>query len=104
MLEYMSLELKKRAIVHNGKDTEVLMNTRNTHRAAKPAQIKIAGAWRIAVSARNPAGAVSATLNVPPPDIVVVTDEKYAMMPEFNPKAWGGWIKGLALRLSLIHI
>ncbi|OGV70788.1 MAG: hypothetical protein A3K19_19115 [Lentisphaerae bacterium RIFOXYB12_FULL_65_16] len=62
--------------------------------AADPAQVNLAGDWSVTVTT----GQTSSKLDVPPPDIVEVNAEKYDKMPEFNPKAWGGWQKGLALR------
>ena len=63
-------------------------------RAADPAEVTLAGGWKITVTVKgNPA----VTLEVTPPDIVTVAAEKYGKLPDFNPKAWGGWQKGVAL-------
>lgn len=74
----------------------VCLTTITLH-AAEPAEVKLAGDRRIAVTAKSSAEPARATLDVPPPEIIEVTAEKYDQLPEFDPKK-GGWRKGLALR------
>jgi lysophospholipase L1-like esterase len=66
--------------------------------AAEPAALKIAGDWQVEVTLRSDAGAVplKATLDVPRPTVVTVTAERYAVLPEFQPKM-AGWRRGVPL-------
>jgi lysophospholipase L1-like esterase len=36
-------------------------------------------------------------LPVDKPDIITIRAERYGKLPDFNPKAWGGWQKGITL-------
>jgi len=58
-----------------------------------PADFKLAGDWDVKATVDGK----SATLRVPPSELVTVTAEKHDSLPVFNPKA-GGWVKGLQLR------
>lgn len=61
-------------------------------------RIKLAGDWKVSVSAKNSAGKeIMATVKIAAPIAVKVQDEKYDKLPDFNPEAWGGWQKGVPL-------
>jgi lysophospholipase L1-like esterase len=60
---------------------------------AAPAEFKLVGDWQVQVTING----LSATLRVPPSELVTVTAEKFDALPIFNPKA-GGWVKGAQLR------
>jgi len=60
--------------------------------AGEPVGLKIAGDWRVEVTAPAPA-----TLTVPGPTIVSVQDEEYDRLPLFDPKA-AGWKRGATRR------
>jgi len=62
--------------------------------AADPG-IELAGDWKVSVSV--PSKGLKASFDIAPVDPVKVTDEKYGKLPDYNPKAWGGWQKGAAL-------
>ena len=67
--------------------------------AGEPAEVKIVADWKIAVASKTAAGkTVRAELDVPALDIVTVKNEKYPKLPDFNPKLWAAWKKGVALR------
>ena len=62
----------------------------------KPAAVlTIVNDWQVAVSLD---GAASAVVLIPPSEIFTVTDESYDSLPEFNPTASGGWVKGTRLK------
>ncbi len=56
---------------------------------AGPAEVKLAGPWRVSVS--------GTLLEISKPDIVTVVDERYPGLAEFNPKA-AAWTKGTRLK------
>ena len=61
-------------------------------------RIKLAGDWKVSVSAKNSAGKeIMATVKIAAPIAVKVQDEKHDKLPDFNPEAWGGWQKGVPL-------
>lgn len=61
--------------------------------------VQLAGDWKISVSAKNTAGKeINSTVAIPAPIAVKVRDEKYDNLPDYNPKAWGGWQKGVPLK------
>ncbi len=63
-----------------------------------PATVSQTGDWSVKVATKSADGKeIAAELQVPPPDIVDVKLERYGKLPDFNPKAWGGWQKGVAL-------
>lgn len=64
--------------------------------AGEPADISLAGDWRVTVSVKGTPPS-TATLEISQPDTITVTSEKYGRFPDFNPKVWGGWQKGAAL-------
>jgi len=67
--------------------------------ASEPADWKIVGDWQLEVRAAAPSGEeVRGTFTIDPPSRVSVTDERCDTLPVFNPKAWGGWQKGYALK------
>lgn len=62
-----------------------------------PANVALAGAWSVTVTVpANPP--LRATVEIPKPDIITVTSEKYDKLPDFNPAIGGGWMHGVALR------
>ncbi|MEI6424226.1 MAG: hypothetical protein WCP55_18565, partial [Lentisphaerota bacterium] len=62
-------------------------------------RIKLAGDWKVSVSAKTAAGKeISGAVKIAAPIAVKVQDEKYDTLPDFNPKAWGGWQKGVPLK------
>lgn len=66
---------------------------------SEPADWKIVGDWQLEVLAVASSGEeVRGTFTIDPPPRVAVTDEHCDKLPEFNPKAWGGWQKGCALK------
>ena len=68
--------------------------------AVEPAALKITGDWQVEGAVNQPgsgAKGIKATLEVPPPVLVTVTDEQCDRWPLFNPKT-GGWAKGAKLR------
>src|SRR5688572_202415 len=60
--------------------------------ADSPAEFKLVGDWEVKIQFAGK----SATVRVPPSELVTVTAEKHDSLPVFNPKA-GGWVKGLQL-------
>jgi lysophospholipase L1-like esterase len=65
---------------------------------AIPASLSLTGDWSVKVATKAPDGKeLAAELNVPPADIVEVKLERYETLRDFNPKAWGGWQKGIPL-------
>ncbi len=67
-----------------------------TVKAATPAELSLAGDWRVRVTVAEPRPQTNA-VNVPPPAILSVTAEKLDSLPLFNPNT-GGWAKGAQLR------
>jgi hypothetical protein len=61
--------------------------------AAEPADVRLADAWRVTVTAAVNQSPVSATLDVAPPEMTTVTDERHAKLRDFNSQA-PGWAKG----------
>jgi lysophospholipase L1-like esterase len=62
--------------------------------AAPPSvTLEAIGPWRVRVVVRLPDGPREATLDVSPPDIVTVVDERHAPLAEFNPQG-PPWRKG----------
>jgi lysophospholipase L1-like esterase len=61
--------------------------------APPPVALEKVGEWRVRVTVRLPDGQRQATLDVPPPDIVTVVDERHATLADFNP-AGPPWRKG----------
>ena len=64
--------------------------------AVEPADVRLAGEWRVTVTAAVNQSQVSATLDVAPPEMAAVTDERIEKLQEFNPQA-PGWAKGYSL-------
>jgi hypothetical protein len=64
--------------------------------AALPADVRPAGEWKVSVSVTGDRPA-SAVVEVAPPDIVTVSDEKYPKLPDFDGKIAAGWRKGVRL-------
>ncbi|HCE42062.1 MAG TPA: hypothetical protein DET40_00755 [Lentisphaeria bacterium] len=62
----------------------------------QPSTTELAGDWKISVSV--PGKGLKADFNISPTEPVKVLNEKYPSLPDFNPKAWGGWQKGVALK------
>lgn len=63
------------------------------------AEYVLAGDWKITAKAKVPDGSnVSESFSIEPPPAISVTDEICEKLPTFNPKAWGGWQKGYALK------
>ena len=58
--------------------------------------LKLAGDWRIIVTANANQSRVNATLDVAPPEVIVVTAEKHDKLRDFNPNVFG-WDKGSLL-------
>jgi len=58
--------------------------------------LNLAGDWRIIVTAKVNLSPVSATLDVAPPDVFVVTNKKHDKLRDFNPNGYG-WGKGSLL-------
>jgi len=65
-------------------------------KGATPAVVTITGDWEIKVSVTAPR-AMEATLQIAPPKVIAVANEKFDSLPLFNPNA-GGWVKGAQLR------
>lgn len=64
--------------------------------AETPADLKLAGDWKVLVTVKEPR-ARTKTLHVALPVILTVVAEKYDSLPLFNTKG-GGWAKGAQLR------
>lgn len=64
--------------------------------AGEPAAISLAGDWRVSVTVTVNQTPVTATLDVAPPDMTTVKNQKYEKLKDFNPKA-SGWTRGTAL-------
>ncbi len=61
-------------------------------------KIELAGDWKVSVSAKTAADKkINGTVKITAPIGVKVQHEKYDSLPDFNPKAWGGWQKGVPL-------
>jgi len=65
--------------------------------AATPVEIRLAGDWTVLVTVPG-TPPVTAELKVPGPDIVTVTNEKYARLPDFDAKTGAGWRRGVRLK------
>lgn len=74
----------------------VLAGTTQIVSAAAPADIKLAGDWRVNVAVSAGQSTVQATLDVSPPELSTVVDEEYASLRDFNPRA-SGWTRGVPL-------
>jgi hypothetical protein len=61
--------------------------------AQGPARVRLEGKWSVAVELPES----RAIIEVPQPDLVTVTNESYAQLPEFNGKITAGWRKGARL-------
>jgi len=61
--------------------------------AGEPADVRLTGDWRVAVTVAANQSPLIATLDVAPPKWVTVTDERYEKLRDFNPQA-PGWAKG----------
>jgi hypothetical protein len=61
--------------------------------AVEPADVRLAGQWRVSVTVAVNQSPVSATLDVAPPETTMVRDERYEKLRDFNPQA-PGWTKG----------
>ncbi len=57
--------------------------------------IELAGDWKVSVSV--PSKGLKAVFDIAPTEAVKVSDEKYGKLPDYNPKAWGGWQRGVPL-------
>ncbi len=57
---------------------------------------ELAGDWKISVSV--PSKGLKSDFTIGQTAPVKVSDENYPSLPDFNPKAWGGWQKGVALK------
>ena len=72
----------------------VLASTAAVLTAAPPeVDLVIEDDWRVRVTLRLPDGVRQATLDVPPADVVTVTDERHAPLADFNPQG-PPWRKG----------
>lgn len=61
--------------------------------------VQLAGDWKVAITAKTFAGKeIKGTAKIAPPVAVKVDNEKYDSLPDYNPKAWGGWQKGVPLK------
>jgi len=63
--------------------------------AGTPAELKLTGDWDVLVTLQK-AHTPATTVRVAPAEMVTVAGEKFASLPEFNPKT-GGWVKGAQL-------
>jgi hypothetical protein len=61
--------------------------------AAEPVAVRLAGDWRVTVTAIVNESPVSATLDVEAPEVATVTNERYERLRDFKPQA-SGWTKG----------
>ena len=61
--------------------------------ACEPADVRLAGAWRVSVTVAVNQSPVSVTLDVAPPETAAVGDERHEKLRDFNPHA-SGWTKG----------
>lgn len=61
--------------------------------AGKPAEVSLAGPWRVTVKVAGNEAPLSATVEVAPPELTTVKNEKIATLKDFNPKA-SGWTRG----------
>jgi lysophospholipase L1-like esterase len=64
--------------------------------AATPANLELAGDWKVRVTVSKPRACVK-TVRVTPPVTVTVSRERLDSLPLFNPNV-GGWAKGAQLR------
>ncbi len=64
--------------------------------ATTPAEIRVTGEWTVLVTVQG-TPRVTSELEIPGPDIVTVTHEKYDTLPDFNAKTMAGWRKGVRL-------
>ncbi len=64
---------------------------------APPAQIRLTGDWTVSLTVPG-TPPVTHELTIPGPDIVSVTREKYARLPDFNAATRAGWRKGVRLK------
>ncbi len=62
-----------------------------------PTEIGLTGDWTISVTVPG-TPPIAAELEIPGPDIVTVTHEKYSKLPDFDAKTTAGWRKGARLR------
>ncbi len=63
-----------------------------------PPKIELIGDWKVSISANGYDGKeIRAIVDIVPPNAINLQHEKYDCLPDFNPKAWGGWQKGIAL-------
>jgi len=65
--------------------------------AADPIELEVAGGWLVRVSSPKAVPPLEAVLEVQPPQLVAVSDERHEALPMFNPNT-GGWLKGARLR------
>ena len=66
---------------------------------AEEPKLSLAGDWLIHAEAVAPSGAVlKRDFQIQPVAAVEVRKELCGKIPDFNPKAWGGWEKGYALK------
>lgn len=68
-------------------------------RAVVESSSTITGDWQVEVRAKSPSGStIKVSLNIDPSPKASVRDEPCDKLPDFNPRAWGGWQKGYALK------
>lgn len=62
---------------------------------AEPAEVRLAGDWAVSVTVQGSTPSTT-VVAIPKPDIVTVTDERYAKLPDYDVKA-SGWRRGARL-------
>lgn len=65
-------------------------------RTSEPTELAITGEWTVEVSVRR-SHSVVASLQITPPTMITVSEEKHDSLPMFNPEA-SGWAKGAPLQ------
>ena len=66
--------------------------------ASLPAKVELLGDWKVSISVKPASGKeINDAVEIAPPTGVKVEHEKHDGLPDFNPKAWGGWQKGVPL-------
>ena len=74
---------------------EATAASKNNQAEASQIELKIKAPWEVTVSLPGP-NRLTSTLQIPPPKIITVSNEKFNSLPVFNPNA-GGWVKGAQL-------
>ncbi len=61
--------------------------------------VQLVGDWKVSITAKTSVSKeINAKVDIEIPIAINVLHEKYDSLPDFNPKAWGGWQKGTPLK------